>query len=275
MKEQEKLHQKLLEDSGSAETAELLTLQFNQWPAPKATKAATAQLLQTLQPAWETAVSAAPRPLPERLQWVYWLLRSQAQVVRGELWVGSFFVMALGVVVTLVANRGGLPFVLIAPLVAAAGVSFLYGPGVDPALEIEMATAVSPRTILLARLLLLFGIDLTMGVAGSLLLSLFLSDLSLWSLILGWLAPMTFLSALALFLSLLFFEPLLGILVSLVLWGVQTLHQPSFGFNLPVYIPNLLGATMQPWLWAFAGLFVVAAMWLAGQEERMVGSIRH
>ena len=269
------LQKKLAEDLGSAEAAESLfpiAQLLKEMPAPQPTAQDTAILLAKLD-------HALPRALPTngnlwklKLQWVYWLLRAQMRVVRTEIWLGSAFVMALGVLVTLAVDLQALPFVLIAPMVAAVGVTFLYGPANDPALEIELATAVSPRMLLLARMAVLFGIDLGLGIAGSILLAGLNSQISLWSLINTWLAPMAFLSAFAFFFSLISFEPLLGIMLSLILWGIQTMRQFDALFRLPATIPNLLLAQWQPWLWLVAVVLGGTAVLLAGREEWVIGN---
>jgi hypothetical protein len=240
------------------------------WPAPRPSARQTADLIQQLE-----LIITAERPVSPwqvRLHWLYWLLLAQVRVVRHQIWGGSLLVMSLGVLVTLAADLAALPFVLIAPLVAAVGAALLYGPANEPALEIELATPVSPRFVLLARLTLLFGVDLLLGIAGSLLLSLLRTDISLWPLVMSWLAPMAFLSSLALLASLLFFEPLLGVLVSMSLWAIQVLHQLPLGRTLPAYLPDLLALEARAWLWLATAVLVGLTLWLAGKEERFIVS---
>lgn len=232
------------------------------------------------------AGSLAARPLPARLPdievvlarlprrpsirhasaWAWLLLRAQARVVRGEIWVASALVMTLGLLVTL-AIQAALPLALVAPLVAAAGIAFLYGPAADPALEIELTTPASPRVVLLARLGLVFGFDLGLGLAASVVLALLLPAVSLWPLVLTWLAPMAFLSALAFLLTVLTADSALGALVSLVLWATWHLLGIDGLSLLARRLPDLLSAPARPWLWALALLLGGIAFWLAGREE--------
>ena len=129
------------------------------------------------------------------------LLWAQALLLRREIWTVSALVMALGFVIALLAERAAV-IQLLAPLVAAGSIAMLYGPENDPAIELALATTTSPRQVLLARLALVFGYDLLLALVASFgLLALVPVEL-LGDLILGWLAPMTFLSALALLLSL-------------------------------------------------------------------------
>lgn len=209
-------------------------------------------------------------------QWAWLLLRLQVRVVRREIWAASALVMALGTLVTLAmsgpdASGGVLPLVLVAPLVAAGGVAFLYGPAVDPALEIELATPASSRLILLARLALVFGFDLGLGLAMSVMLALLQPGISLWPLVMDWLAPMAFLSALAFLLTVLSTDPGLSVLVSLVLWGGLNVRK-SVGLGRLFWpVPDLLAASARPWLWGLALLCGGLALWAAGREERWLG----
>ncbi len=198
------------------------------------------------------------------------LLRAQLRVVQHEIWFASAFVMTLGVLVTLTLQPGTsielLPVVLLAPLMAALGIAFLYGPAADPSLEIELATPVSPRLIVLVRLLLVFLFDLALSLAGSAALVVLQGSWSLWPLVALWLAPMTFLAALAFLLSVLFIDPLISVSICLVLWGLQVLRAfPPFAA-----FPNWLASDLQPWLWLTALLCVSVALWLAGREERQL-----
>ncbi|KAA3663818.1 MAG: hypothetical protein DWQ04_08840 [Chloroflexi bacterium] len=269
------LQKKLVEDLGSMEAADSLfpvAAMLRELPAPQPTEKDTAQLLAALENEMLQVFPTGGNLWMAKVQWVYWLLRAQMRVVRTEIWLGSAFVMALGVLVTLATDLQALPFVLIAPMVAAVGVTFLYGPANDPALEIELATAVSPRMLLLARMAVLFGIDLGLGIAGSILLAGLHSQISLWPLINTWLAPMAFLSAFAFFFSLISFEPLLGIMLSLILWGIQSMRQFDAFFRLPTAIPNLLLAQWQPWLWLSAIVLGGTAVLLVGREEWVIGN---
>jgi anti-sigma factor RsiW len=92
------------------------------------------------------------------------VLRGQTHLIQAQLWAASAVIMALGFVVAATGHLGGPSVVLqlVAPIVAAAGVSLVYGPEVDPSLELALAAPTSPRLILLARLTLVFGYDLAL-----------------------------------------------------------------------------------------------------------------
>ena len=216
-----------------------------------------------------------PKPVPPQpTKWWPWLLlRAQERIVRREIWVASTLVMALGTLVTLAtygpySPSGSLPFVLISPIVAAIGVAFIYGPAVDPALEIELATPASTRLILLARLVLVFGFNLALGLMGSVVLAGLRSEVSLWLLVMAWLAPMAFLSALAFMLTILLADPGIGVLVSLVLWAVQSMGQVVTLSGISWNLPDLTAMEVRPWLWASTLLFFVVALCASGRDER-------
>lgn len=251
---------------------------LRQWRAPETDPAAKAHLLELL--AAELPLpKATPIPAKPRLslQWAWLLLRSQVRLVHPATWAASGLVIALGALVTLAfyqPTQTGteLPFVLVAPLVAACGVAFLYGLDADSALELQLATPISPRVILLARLALLFGFNLTITLACSVVLALAQAQISLIPLVTAWLAPMTFLSALAFLLSVLFFDSLSSVLISLLLWVGVTLRR---FVDLPTFIlPNLLQPNFYPVMLISAPLLVLLALILADREERWAGGAR-
>lgn len=271
----EHLTEKLSADLDSAQAAaELLPVvqRLAAWPAPHPTAAETAQLLAALQPALPTRLTWRDRVQSQPL---VLLLQAQLRVVRSEIWLASSVIWLLGLGVTLAFQQplteGALPFVLLAPLGAALGMAFIYGPAVDPALELELALPVSPRRVLLARFVLVFGLNLGLGLIGSGLLAAVRAELSFWPLVQTWLAPMACLSALALLLTTLNLDALWGVGLSMLLWGYQTLRtvNPSI-FLSPVLplLPNFLAAELRGPLLAVACVFAGVAFWRVGQAER-------
>jgi len=127
-----------------------------------------------------------------------WLLRSpglaRALVTTPSLLLG--WVIASAVV--LIAGTGftlstGQPWVaLLAPAVAAAGIAYAYGPGIDPAWELSLSMAVSDRMVLLVRALVVFGLNAALGLAAS------AASGAAAAVTFGWLVPMTAVCALAL-----------------------------------------------------------------------------
>ncbi|MBI5960471.1 MAG: hypothetical protein HY866_17145 [Chloroflexi bacterium] len=265
-----RLRAMLEEDTGSVEEAERLLPvieRLRQWSAPETGAAPPSRLIDTLlaeMPPHESWRVRARHWLTNGWPWV--LLRAQVRVVRGEIWLASLLVIALGTLVTFTqvdpqANGDQLPLVMVSPLIAALGIAFIYGPEVDPPFEILLATPVSPRLVLMARLALVFGFNLGLGLAGSVILAALRTDLSIWPLIMAWLAPMAFLSALAFCIGVVTRESLLSSLSCFVLWMTQVTEFPSWR-------PDLLAASARPWLLVMAIGLGMVALWLAGYEER-------
>jgi hypothetical protein len=238
----------------------------------RARHAAPLQTLGVEERARRSIGGVRERAVPRRdLRWGWLILRSQVRLVHPATWVASGLVIALGALVTLIFYRSAhtgadLPLVIIAPLVAACGVAFLYGLEADPAMELQLATPVSARLVLMARLALLFGFNLAITLACSVALTLAGAQISLFPLIAAWLAPMTFLTALAFFLSVLFFDSLASVLISLLLWiGTALRH---FLQEATLIIPDVLHANFYPLMLVTAPVLVVLALWLAEREER-------
>lgn len=126
------------------------------------------------------------------------LLRSpglaRALVTTPSLLLG--WVIATAVVLlagTLATRETGTPYVaLVAPGVAAAGIAYAYGPGIDPAWELSCSMAVSDRMVLLVRALAVFGLNAALGLAAS------AASGTATAVTFGWLVPMTAVCALAL-----------------------------------------------------------------------------
>ncbi len=202
------------------------------------------------------------------------LLCAQAPLVRGEIWLASAAVMAIGVIVATIVHDVAV-LRMLAPMVAAAGIAVIYGPEHDPALELSLATATSPWEILLARLTLVFSYNLALALAASLGMLALLPAETVARLILDWLGPMTFLSAAALVLAL-----CIGtgnaILVAYLVWIARFLPGAEIARtfrpgDLSILVP-ILNGYRQFWtspllLVALAMALVAGAAWLAGRQE--------
>ena len=126
------------------------------------------------------------------------LLRSpglaRALVTTPSLLLG--WVIATAVV--LIAGAGftlgtGQPWVaLLAPAVAAVGIAYAYGPGIDPSWELSQSMAVGDRMVLLVRALTVFGLNAALGLAAS------AASGAAAAVTFGWLVPMSAVCALAL-----------------------------------------------------------------------------
>mgnify|MGYP001206771481 CR=1 FL=1 len=210
---------------------------------------------------------ARPTPDPRTL---LILLMAQAPLVRQQIWAASALVLTLGCLVALSAGRGGgSVLALLAPVVAAVGVGFIYGPGNDPPLELALATPTSPRLILLARLTLVCGYDLLLAILASLLVvGMGQAPGSLAHLISLWLGPMLLLSALSLWLSL-WRGPATGVLVALAAWAVRVTLPGEMAYadwSAAAQLLAWLESTNVFTLGAAAAIAAAVVVWLPRQE---------
>ncbi len=153
------------------------------------------------------------------LRRVFQLLRAQALLVQREMWPASASVMALAVAVAFVSRHAEFMY-FITPLVAAASLSILFGPDQDPARELVLASPTSSWKLLLARLGIVSAYNLVIALAALSVLLLAFPPGLVGTLAVGVLAPMAFLSALALLLSL-WIGTGQAVAVTYVLWLMQ------------------------------------------------------
>ncbi len=180
--------------------------------------------------------------LASHLSLAWQLLRGQMPLVRREIWIASPLTMAVGfllALMTLNSGGAGLTLALFAPIVAALGVAFIYGPENDPSLEITLSTPTSPRLVLLARLTLVYGYDLALALAATVVLAVVQGAVDVWPLISLWIGPMLFLSALTMLLSLLA-GTTVAVFTAMVLWVMRLLAATDVEF---VGMPMLAGAS--------------------------------
>ena len=112
----------------------------------------------------------------------------------------------------------GQPIVsLLAPAVAAAGIGYAYGPGVDPAWELSVSMAISERMVLLVRGLVVFAVYALLGLAASAASGIAAA------LTFGWLVPMTLVSALALAAATVARSAVAGVATGLGGWTIMVL----------------------------------------------------
>ncbi len=194
-------------------------------PSPAVLQRALAQISAAQQPLKHISITAdgwQRHPFAG----LFLLIRRQIPLIGQSIWAASAIVLAVGVIVAFLFPRAGGPgpelLALAAPIVAAVGIALLYGPEHDPATELECVTPTSPALILLARLVLVYGYDLLLTLAASVVFWLVIGDIALSGLILSWLVPMLFLSALALALSVLWSSQG-AIVVAFGLWGLRVL----------------------------------------------------
>jgi hypothetical protein len=177
--------------------------------------------------------------------------------------LASAAVLATGAVAT---AQTDVPWVaILAPALAGIGVAYAYGPGVDPAFELGRTMPISDRMVLLVRCLAVCGTDALLGLVASLVSGAALG------LTLGWLLPMTAVSALALAAATLGRSANVGVAAALAGWAVVILGaartgdlgtavEPANGMLLPVYVlaTVLCGALA---LWATSGRRMEGIRW--------------
>jgi hypothetical protein len=110
--------------------------------------------------------------------------------------ITSAVVLAVG---ALTQVGAGQPLVwLIAPVVAAVGIAYSYGPGFDPTWELSCSMPVSDRLVLLTRGVAVFGINAVLGLIASAATLGTHASTPAAQLTFAWLLPMTAACALAL-----------------------------------------------------------------------------
>jgi hypothetical protein len=221
---------------------------------------------------------ARPSGVQARLRHGWQLLRSQVPIVHREIWPASALVVGLGFAAALVSAETIFLYAL-APLVCAACLSLIFSPDNDPSLELAFSTPTSPRQILLARLVLVYGYNLALMLVTALGLAAALPGAPpqalFGTLVLSWLAPMTFLSAAALLLSL-WAGAGNAISIAYAAWLVHLLAWPLRSPQSPVRfspaILEILAAYQGFWgstglLLALSLLLFGLAVWMASWER--------
>jgi hypothetical protein len=127
----------------------------------------------------------------------------------------------------------GQPLVwLVAPAVAAVGIAFAYGAGIDPAWELSSSCAVSDRMVLLTRAVAVFGLNAALGLLAS------LASGAAASLTFGWLIPMTAVCALALAAAVAARSAIVGAAAGVAAWVITVLAGQAVGGQLTSSVTN-------------------------------------
>jgi hypothetical protein len=129
--------------------------------------------------------------------------------------IATGVVLAAGIFATL---GTGTPYVaLFAPAVAAAGIAYAYGPAIDPAWELSQSMAVSDQMVLLVRVLAVFALNAALGLAAS------AASGTAAAITIGWLVPMTAVSAVALAAAAVTGSANAGAAVGMAAWAITVL----------------------------------------------------
>jgi hypothetical protein len=166
------------------------------------------------------------------------LLRSpglaRALVTTPSLLLGWLIATAVVLTAGIFATLGtGTPYVpLLAPAVAAAGIAYAYGPGIDPAWELSRSMAVSDRMVLLVRALAVFGLNAALGLAAS------AASGAAVAVTFGWLVPMTAACCLALAAATLARSANIGVAAGMSGWVITVLAGQAAAGRLTAVITD-------------------------------------
>jgi hypothetical protein len=185
---------------------------------------------------------------------------ARALVTTPSLLLGWVIASAVVLAAGLFATVGtGTPFVpLFAPAVAAAGIAYAYGPGIDPAWELSQSMAVSDRMVLLVRVLAVFALNAVLGLAAS------AASGAAAAVTFGWLIPMTAVSALALAAATLTRSANAGVAAGLAAWAITVLSVQSASGHFTAAVTS--SALVLPYLAAGAACSAIA--WFATRNPR-------
>jgi hypothetical protein len=147
---------------------------------------------------------------------------------------------------------------LLAPALAATGIAYAYGPGIDPAWELSQSMAVSDRMVLLTRVLAVFGLNAALGLVAS------AASGVAATVTFGWLVPMTAVSALALAAATLARSANVGVAVGLSGWAITVLGGRAASGSYATAVTT--AALLVPYLLFAAGCGAVA--WYATRIPR-------
>lgn len=166
--------------------------------------------------------------------------------------ISTAVVFGLGGVVNV---AGGKPLTwLLAPGLAAIGIAYAYGPGVDPAWELACSMPVSDRMVLLVRAVAVFAVNALLGIAASLATySAAVSRLApehassaAATITVGWLLPMTAVCAVALAVAVAARSANAGAGAGVAAWAATVLGSGAFTgqfssavTNTSAYLPYL------------------------------------
>jgi hypothetical protein len=152
--------------------------------------------------------------------------------------IASVVVLAAGMFATL---GTGTPYVaFFAPAVAATGIAYAYGPGIDQAWELSQSMAVSYRMVLLVRVLAVFALNAALGLVAS------AASVTAAAVTFGWLIPMTAVSALALAAATVTRSASVGAAAGLTAWAITVLSAHSASGQITMAVAS--SALVLPYL---------------------------
>ena len=170
--------------------------------------------------------------------------------------IASAAVLAAGAFATL--GTGAPVVALLAPAVAAAGIAYAYGPGIDQAWELSQSMAVSDRMVLLVRVLVVFTLNAALGLAAA------AASGAAAAVTFGWLVPMTAVSALALAAATVTRSANVGVATGLSAWAITVLSVHTASGQLTAAVAR--SALILPYLTVAAACGAI--VWFATRIPR-------
>jgi hypothetical protein len=170
--------------------------------------------------------------------------------------IASIAVLAAGAAATLSSGQPVAP--LLAPAVAAAGIAYAYGPGIDPAWELARSMAVSDRMVLLVRALAVFAVNALLGIVAC------AASGAALGITFGWLVPMTAVSALALAAATVARSANVGVAAGLAGWVITVLSSQSATGKFTVAVQG--PALVLPYL-VFAAVCAAVVLYASRAEK--------
>jgi hypothetical protein len=141
--------------------------------------------------------------------------------------IASAGVLAVG---ALTQVGAGQPLIwLIAPGVAAVGIAYCYGPGLDPAWELSRSMPVSDRLVLLTRAVAVFAVNAVLGLIASAATLGTHTPAGTAQLTFAWLLPMAAACALALAVAVATRSELVGAVAAVSAWIILVLARSATG----------------------------------------------
>jgi hypothetical protein len=140
---------------------------------------------------------------------------------------------------------------LLAPVIAAVGIAYAYGPGIDPAWELCYSMPVSERMVLLTRVVAVFALNALLGLAAS------AASGAVASLTFGWLIPMTAICGLTLAVAVAARSATVGAATGVAAWVITVLANRTASGQLTATVTNT--ETYLPYLAAAACAVAVVA----------------
>ena len=172
-------------------------------PSASVLEQALAQIdAQAARPAWQQTL--------KRTLTHFWLVFTrQIPIIHKSIWYITPLVILFGCVLALIAagesvmklHSAEVVLSLFITVVGAAGVAFIFGSEHDAGFELTLTTPTSMRAVLLSRVALVLGYNITLAALASALVTLVHGG-GLWDIVQLWLGPLILLTSVSLVLSL-------------------------------------------------------------------------